>query len=360
MPVLRAAFRPLLRLHSRTPAAEFGPLALKALRKAMVSGSWQTLDEQARRATERRPIGLARSTVNHYAARIRLLFNWGVSEELIPVQVAQALKSVAGLTRGKSEARETDPVTPVSSAIIDATLPCLPPVVRDMIEVLLLTGMRCGELCIMRACDLDMTGSAWLYLPATHKNKHRGISRAIAIGPRAQLIIRKYLKTDLKAYLFSPAEQDEMIRAAKRAARRTPLYPSHLNRFVQQRRSDAARRPTDRFRSTSVNKSLCRACRRAFPLPPDLAPLIKPNGKRETANEWKARLSPKQLAAVHAWHKENQWHVHQLRHSASLTFKREFGLEGARAALGHATVDMSAVYAGRDIEAAKEVALGVG
>jgi hypothetical protein len=47
MPVLRAAFRPLLRLHSRTPAANFGPLALKAIRKAMVSGSWQTPEEQA-------------------------------------------------------------------------------------------------------------------------------------------------------------------------------------------------------------------------------------------------------------------------------------------------------------------------
>jgi integrase len=223
MPVLRAAFRALLRLHSRTTAAEFGPLALKALRKALVTGLWQTPDEQARRTAERRPIGVTRSTVNHYFARIRLLFTWGVSEELIPVQVADALKSVAGLARGKSDARETEPVTPVSSVVIDDTLPWLPPVVRDMIGVLLLTGMRCGELCIMRARDLDMTGSAWLYRPATHKNKHRGMNRAVAIGPRAQAIIRKYLKADLNTYLFSPAEQDEMIRAARRAARKTPL-----------------------------------------------------------------------------------------------------------------------------------------
>ena len=34
--------------------------------------------------------------------------------------------------------------------------------------------------------------------------------------------------------------------------------------------------------------------------------------------------------------------------------------EGARAALGHATVDMSAMYARRDLETAKTVAAGVG
>jgi hypothetical protein len=120
LPVLRAAFRPFLRMYSRTPAAAFGPLALKAFRKALVNGSWETSTEQARRVAEGRPIGVARSTANHYVARIRALFNWGVSEEFIPVQVAAALKSVAGLTRERSEARETAPVTPVSSAIVVA------------------------------------------------------------------------------------------------------------------------------------------------------------------------------------------------------------------------------------------------
>ena len=55
-----------------------------------------------------------------------------------------------------------------------------------------------------------------------------------------------------------------------------------------------------------------------------------------------------------------RWHIHQLRHSASLTFTRELGLEAARAALGHATVNMSAMYAGHDLEAAKNVAQRVG
>ena len=360
MPVLRAAFRALLRLHFRTPAATFGPLALKSLRNALTTGAWHTPEEKAKLVKDHRPIGLARKTANHYVSRIKLLFTWGVSEELIPAAVADALKSVAGLARGKSEARETDPVTPVAASIIDDTLPHLPPTVRDMIQLLLLTGMRCGELCIMRACDLDMTGPTWLYRPATHKNKHRGHRRAIGIGPRAQEIIRKYLKTELHAYLFSPTEQDEMIRAAKRAARKTPLYPSHLKRLVQKRSPNAKRRPTARFRTSSVDHALKRACKKAFPLPEELAPRIKPNGKRETAAAWKRRLTPKQIAAVRAWHQEHGWHVHQLRHSASLTFTREYGLEAARAALGHSTVDMSAMYAGQDLEAAKTVAAGVG
>jgi hypothetical protein len=211
----------------------------------------------------------------------------------------------------------------------------------------------------MRACNLDMTGSAWIYRPATHKNKHRGMTKAVAIGPRAQAIIRKYLITDLSAFLFSPAEQDEMIRAAKRAARKTPLYPSHLKRLAKSHRR-GVNRFRGRFDKDSVNKALGRACRVAFPPPPELARRIKPNGKPESESEWKRRLSGKELAAVKAWQKEHHWHVHQLRHSASLTFTREFGLEGARAALGHSTVDMSAMYAGRDLEAAKTVAAGVG
>lgn len=360
MPVLRAAFRALLRLHFRTPAAMFGPLALKAIRKAMITGAWHTPEEKAQLEKEHRPIGLARKTANHYVGRIKLLFTWGVSEELIPAPIAAALKSVAGLSRGKSEARETGPVTPVAAAIIDETLPHLPPIVRDMIQLLRLTGMRCGELCIMRACDLDMTGATWLYRPTNHKNKHRGHGRAIGIGPRAQEIIRKYLKTDLTTYLFSPAEQDEVIRAGKRAARKTPLYPSHLKRLVQHGSPTTKRRPTARFRTTSVNRAIKRACKTAFPLLEDLAPRIKPNGKRETTAEWERRMTPNQIAAVRAWHKEHSWHVHQLRHSASLTFMREFGLEAARAALGHSTIDMSAMYAGQDLLAAKVVAAGVG
>ena len=131
---LTAAFRPLVRLYARTPAAEFGPLALQNLRGTMVSGSWLSDVERAGCTKANRPIGMARSTCNKNVNRIKLLFKWAASMELILASVAHGLATVAGLRRGRSEARETKPVRPISPAVIYDTLPHLPPAVRDIVE----------------------------------------------------------------------------------------------------------------------------------------------------------------------------------------------------------------------------------
>src|SRR2546430_10597149 len=47
---------------------------------------------------------------------------------------------------GRGKARESIPVVPVEVAVVEATLPHLPPIVADMIRVQLATGMRPGEL----------------------------------------------------------------------------------------------------------------------------------------------------------------------------------------------------------------------
>jgi integrase len=299
----RDGLRPLTRLYADTPATEFGPLALQALRDAMIDGSWLNEEERSRRLKENRPIGLARTTCNKHVGRIKLLFKWGSSVELIPAHVYHAMATVAGLRRGRSAARETEAVKPISSAIIDDTLPGLPVIVHDMVKILLLTGMRCGEICIMRACDLETSGEIWLYRPEKHKGLWRGKERVVAIGPIAQGLIRKYLTLNTEEFLFRPSTQLEIINAAKRAARKTPVQPSQQNR----RKPNGKRRPGERFKVRAVNRAIGRACERAG-------------------------IDP--------------WHTHQLRHSASLTFSREMGLEAARAALGHASVNMSAMYAG--------------
>jgi hypothetical protein len=47
--------------------------------------------------------------------------------------------------RGRTEARESDPVKPVARAVVDDTLPVLRPILADMVRVQLETGMRPGE-----------------------------------------------------------------------------------------------------------------------------------------------------------------------------------------------------------------------
>ena len=73
------------------------------------------------------------------------MFKWGASRELLTVAVYQALATVPGLKRGRTEARETAPVGPVADAVVDATLPALPAVVADMVRLQRLTGCRPGR-----------------------------------------------------------------------------------------------------------------------------------------------------------------------------------------------------------------------
>jgi integrase len=89
----------------------------------------------------------------------------GRRHELVPVSAYQALQTVRGLERGRSEAKETEPVQPVAKELVEDTLPFMPRQVAGMVRLQLLTGARPGEICMMRACDFDMTGRVWLYYP---------------------------------------------------------------------------------------------------------------------------------------------------------------------------------------------------
>jgi hypothetical protein len=60
---IKAALRPLRALYGRTPARDFGPLALRAVRDRMVGD------------------GLMRTTINNRVARIRRAFRWAASVE---------------------------------------------------------------------------------------------------------------------------------------------------------------------------------------------------------------------------------------------------------------------------------------
>jgi integrase len=153
---IERAIKPVQELYGRTPAKEFGSLALKAVREKMIKAD------------------LSRGVINARIARIKRVFRWAASEELIPATVVGKLETVAGLEEGRSEAREAKPVLPVPDEIVDKTLPRLPQVVADMVRLQRLTGCRPGEICALRPCDVDRTGEIWCYTPAGHKMEHLG------------------------------------------------------------------------------------------------------------------------------------------------------------------------------------------
>lgn len=124
---VKLAMRPLRALYGRSEASAFGPLALKAVMAEMAKT-------------------LARRTVNQRAGVVKRMFRWAAGNEMVPDGAYEALRAVEGLKRGRSIARETEPIRPVPDAVVDATLPFLNRHVRGMVEFQRLTGARPGEV----------------------------------------------------------------------------------------------------------------------------------------------------------------------------------------------------------------------
>src|SRR5271157_2466481 len=148
---IRLALRPLRQLYGHTPAREFGPLRLKTVRQAMIDS------------------GLCRSEVNKRVRHVLRAFKWAVGEEMVPPSIHHGLKAVPGLRRGRADVRESEPVKPVPDAFVDAIKPYVSRQVWAMVELQRLSGMRPGEVCMMRSCDLDTSGRVWAYTPESHK-----------------------------------------------------------------------------------------------------------------------------------------------------------------------------------------------
>ncbi len=229
------ALRPLRRLYGHTPARTFGPLALKAVRQAMIDS------------------GLCRSEVNKRVRHVVRAFKWAVGEEMVPPSVHHGLKAVNGLRRGRADVRESEPVRPVPEAFVDAIRPHVSRQVWAMVELQRLTGMRPGEVCIMRGCDLDTSGKVWVYRPSEHKTEHHGRERAIHLGPQAQEVVRPWLRAELSAFLFQPREAMEEHRAKLREDRKTRVQPSQAARA---RKPSPSKSPGERYDTDSYRRAI--------------------------------------------------------------------------------------------------------
>lgn len=275
------------------PVAKFGPLALQELRKTWVAS------------------GKSRRYCNRLTGAVVRIFKWGVSQELVPSAIWQALTTVEPLREGYTEAREREPVRPVPVDHVRATVPHLSPVVRAMVRVQLATGMRPSELFNMRPADIDRSQETWIYRPRTHKTKTRGKARAVPIIGDAREAIEDYMNRAPESFLFSPAESEAWHRSQWRATRtgagsRKPTA------------ENPRRRPGIQFKAGAYAVAIARAAKRAG--------------------------VPK-------------WTPYQLRHTAGTIVRDRLGPEAAQALLGHAHIQMTEHYAkvseAKAIEAAK-------
>lgn len=334
-PGIKVALRFLRKSYGHTPAVEFGATALKSLQHRMVEA------------------GQSRRYVNDNIDRIRRVFKWAASEELLQASIYHALRAVPNLRKGRTEARETDPVLPVEEVTVKATLCHLPAVVADMVQFQRLTGCRPNEVCNLRPCDVDMSEDVWAYRPGSHKTEHHGRERVIFIGPRAQAILRPYLLRDAMTYCFSPADSEKKRRRVAHESRSTPL--SYGNRPGTNRKRRPSRPAGERYTSASYRRAIHRACDAAFPPSGQLAPR-----EGESRKQWYDRLTPAQREQLKEWQSQQHWSPNQLRHAAATEIRREYGLEAAQVTLGHASADVSQIYAERDLAKARDIMRRVG
>jgi integrase len=298
----KQVIRRLREHHGCTLAGDFGPIALQTVRRSMIAAGW------------------CRTRVNKQVGRLRRIFRWAVAQELIPVGIVDALDCVEGLQRGRTDARESDPVEPVDWPRVDATLPHLWPTLQAMVRLQRFTGMRPGEVRLLSAAEIDRSGKVWVYQPDAHKMAYLDRGRFVPIGPRGQEVLEPHLsgaKGD--TVLFSPVQAREERFTMRRAARKSKVPPSQVNRRMSPEKLQKQTR--DRFTNDGYAACVRRACLRAGVDP---------------------------------------WHPNQIRHSFATDIRARYGLEAAQVLLGHARADVTQMYAARDLALALRVAEEVG
>jgi len=218
---------------------------------------------------------------------------------------------IKGLREGRSDARETAPIRPVSEADVQTVMPQLSGVLQAMIRFMQLTGCRPTEACLLRPQDVDQTGEIWLYRPMTHKTEHHGRERCVFIGPRAQVVLQPFLNRAAETFCFSPKESISPERLRRRRA---------CSQKAKAQRPRASRR-RERYSKDSFARAIARACQRAG-IP--------------------------------------SWSPNQLRHASATAIRKQFGLEAAQVVLGHARADVTQIYAEKNLQLAREIALKMG
>ncbi|WP_143393459.1 tyrosine-type recombinase/integrase [Fimbriiglobus ruber] len=310
--------------------------------------------------------GWCRTLINRRIDRVKRAFKWATAEELVPVSVYQALRTLGGLQAGRTSAPESAKIEPVPLDQYTATLPHLPRLVRAMAELQRWTGMRPGEVCRLKLSELDRSNPVWVYRPAHHKTAHRGKRRSVAIGPKGQAVLLAFLAgrmpapdgirpvdladpaaravaadrfgrawrpvdeallrdmtrpvvliggcvVDPEGYVFNPLRDREERFAEMRSKRKSKVTPCQISR----RTKCPERLPAERYNPHSYATAVTRACRKA--------------------------------GVPH-------WHPNQLRHTFATEARQRYGLEAARVLLGHTRADVTQVYAERDDALAVRVA----
>jgi integrase len=279
---IRHAMRHLLALCAADRADTFGPLRLKEFQKYLADKK------------------LSRRYVNQVVGKVKRMFKWAVSEEIVPASVHHGLESVPGLRPGKTSARETDPKRPVSWEHVFLTLTELSPTITAMVLLQWHTGARSDSICNAAGSQFNRSVDPWEWRPK-HKTEHLGKEVVLYCGPKCQELLAPIIRRKGDGLLFSPRSQ--------RANRR-------YNRV---------------YRSSAYYRAIYRAIDRV--------------------NAHRAKTGEPPIP---------HWTPHQIRHAKGTFVRHTYGIETAQAVLGHASLDATEIYSERRRELARKVAREIG
>ena len=269
--------------------------------------------------------GYTRQTVNKYICYIKQCFDYGALRDYFDESIADFLRRVPQLKKGRTTAPDQRRGKPVDLSVMLSVLPHLSPVVADMVRIQYLCGMRPGEVCNMRWCDIDegvvvssSSPGTWRYIPFTHKTENRNCLLQKPINKEAQEILEQdYIAVKRAApesFLFSPADtmriRNEKLRKNRKTLnKRGEVQPSHKNR----KKKNPKRAPGLQYTVCSYRNAIRSVCIRVG------LPVFTP---------------------------------HQVRHSSATVVRRVHGLDGAQALLGHSDAKTTEIYAELDFERA--------
>jgi len=304
----KRCLKPVSVLYSKLNVEDFGPVQFETVR------NWWMTQSTGRKSDSGKIRTCSRRYCNSQMKRLLRCVKWGVAKGMVSVSVYQTLKCVDPLKRGRCDAPEMQAVRPVDISTIEKTVMHLTPVVADMVRVQLILGCRPGELCKITPSMIDRSSDVWEIRLVDHKTAYRGKLRTIYAGPKAQLILAKYLLRGADDPLFSPAESERQRLEAQHEARMTPM--SCGNKPGSNVKANPRKKPGISFTTQSYSKAISNAATKAG---------------------------------------VDRWSANQLRHTRATEIRSKYGLEAAAAILGHSEIGVTQIYAEADVQRALEV-----
>lgn len=292
---VRIAMRHLTAYFPTVAACEFGPKHIRILYKVLA----QTPRRRGKRT-------LSCGYINDLVGRIKRMYRWAMLDGLVSDAAYHALHSTPQLKPGEYGSVTLSKRRPVSIAHVRPVMRKVSRIIRDMIRVQWITGVRSGSLVMAAPEQFDRSVTPWIWHPR-HKQEHTGEVMVVYVGRKCRAILARHMEgAEPTDPLFSP-------RRIRKSQRYRKAYSAGSYRQAIARGIERA------------NADIIAAALNAVPPIPE-PPLLPP------------------------------WTPHAIRHAKGHAIRKKHGIEAAQAVLGHASIDATEIYSARRDDLARRIA----